>query len=240
MDNKEHASATSAGNKLNLRQYKADIIYIAFLTTCLIMFPFGVIFYIWGRMNLMIHFLILITFALLPLIAILFFVGIVRFLIKNTRKKKILIFIEMLIPVLFFIVFFFPPDKKLNLYDSGHPFLCGYRDRIRSRLDIKAVREWMKTYSENYTDNEDNQSKNGYIPYNKLPDCLKPIRYGGAFIFGIQPDGNPIIQQNCGATFTHWGLTIGMEDMPFPDSQYFEEHGLFWMPVAPGIYVEMD
>jgi len=240
MDDNKNNVTNSLENKSNLKTYKGDIYFIAILIVLTILFPFGVIFYIWGRLNLMIHFLILASFALDLLMLLLCLTGIVRFLKKNIWKKKIVTFLELCLPALFIISYFLPFRMYLNLYDSNHPFLCGYRDRIRSRLDIKEVREWMETYNANYTTKNKNEFIDEYIPPDKLPDCLKPIRYGGVFKYFSDIFGNQKIIQFCGASMTHWRLVIGMEDMPFPDSEFYEEHGIFWLPVAPGVYVDMD
>jgi hypothetical protein len=235
-ENQENINTSTGENKFNLKPYKGDIYLIVALIILIILFPFGVIFYIWGRLNLIIHYLLLISVTFLPLMLIFFFIGIFRLLRKNTRKKKVLIFIEICLSIISFIPF----DIHLNLYDSSHPFLCGYRDRIRSRLDIKTVREWMNTYSENYSSQNNNEYIDEYIRPEKLPDCLKPIQFGGVFTLKKDPEGYLSINQGCGATFCHWGLTIGMEDMPYPDAEFYKEHGLIWLPIAPGIYVDMD
>lgn len=238
-ENQGNLEAATGEKKFNYKQYKRDIYFIAALIILVILFPFGVLPYFWGRMNLMIHPIVLISFPIWLLMLILFVGGIFRLFRKNTGKKKFFIFIEICLSAMFFIPFFIPLDMRPNFYDSSHPFLCGYRDRIRNGLDIKAVREWMISYKENYSD-PNNRLENGNISPDKMPECLKPIRFGGALTIGINRDGNPIIYQFCGATFTSWRLFIGMEDMPFPDSEFYKEHALLWLPVAPGIYVEMD
>ena len=55
MDNKENNIINTTENQVSPKSYKREIYYIAFLVILTILFPFGVLFYVWGRMNLMIH-----------------------------------------------------------------------------------------------------------------------------------------------------------------------------------------
>jgi len=239
MDKKGNSITDSIENQASLKNYKRDIFFIIIIIILTILFPFQGIYYLWGRFNLMLHLLVIGIFPIMILILIFTFASLIKLIKKNIRTNHFLIFIEICLTTIFIISLSLPLDKKLNLYES-HPFLCGYRDRIRSRLDIQAVREWMKTYSENYTDESKNEFMDEYISPDKIPDCLKPIRYGGVFTFSKLPEGYLSINQGCGGGFIHWGVTIGMEDMPFPDSQFYNEHGILWLPIAPGVYVEMD
>ena len=239
MDNKENRVTDFIENQANLKNYKRDIFFIIIIILLTILFPFQVIYYLWGRFNLMLHLLVIGIFPIMILILIFTFASLIKLITKNIRKNHFLIFIEICLTAIFIIALSLPLYKILNLYES-HPFLCGYRDRIRNKIDIETVREWMKTYSENFTAENNNEFIDEYLSPDKIPDCLKPIRHDGVFTFSKFPEGYLRIYQGCGGGFIHWGVTIGMEDIPFPDSQFYNEHGILWLPVAPGVYVDMD
>lgn len=153
---------------------------------------------------------------------------------KNTHKKKVLLFIEICLLIFFCISYFLPHVLKLNFYDSSNPFLCGYRDRIRSKLNIKETQNWLKTQFQKYNKDEFYKKTN---LHDNVPDCLKPLHSDGSFAFGGDDNDNPTIEQICGATFLDWGLIIEMEDMPFPHAEELKKRGGFWLSVAPGVYV---
>ena len=221
--------------KFDLNDDKWDIFLIAVFIILIIFFPFGVLPYFWGRMNFLLHIIVLMLFVLIPSMFLFFIINIFRLFRKSTWKKKGLILIEIFLSAFFIISLFLPNVLKFNLYDSSNPFLCGYRDRIRNKIDIKETQNWLKTEFEKYN-NDEEFYKNNNLREN-LPDCLKPLRSDGSFSFRNDDYGRPAIEQICGATFLDWGLIIEMEDMPFPDAEFFKNDGGFWLTVAPGVYV---
>ena len=83
MDNEENSMMDSPENKSFLKTYQGDIYFIIILIILTILFPFEVIYYLWGRLNLMLHLLVLGIFPVMIIILIFIFASLVK-LIKKT------------------------------------------------------------------------------------------------------------------------------------------------------------
>jgi len=164
-----------------------------------------------------------------------FFASIVRLISgwrRYTWKKKSLIITEIGIPVLFvalFIIFFFIPIES-DLPHPGKAFTYGLRDRIRSKADIPAIRDWLKTL-----DKEDYDEHGDSLHPDKWPKSLTAVK-PGAVLLSADKNGNPQISIAWGGGFFHWGVSIGMEDMEIPPSDFRKSAGC-WLLVEPGVYV---
>lgn len=108
--------------------------------------------------------------------------------------------------------------------------LYGIRDRVRSKVDIPAIKNWLKTL-----DKEDYTPGHNYLTADELPEPLKWMSFG---YVGLSEDkkGNPFVDISGGGGFFHWGATIGMEDMVISESDLDSRYHS-WLLVEPGFYV---
>ena len=229
-DNIETAKTEERKHRINWNKWDTFFLVLPIIFTILV--PLQGLPYLCGRLN---YHMGLVICMLYPAIGIFiiccFFAGIVRLLAnwtKNTWKKKIIHVVEISIPIVFIvlsIVLFFTPVESY-LWPPGNAFTYGFRDRIKSKADIPAIRDWLKTLNkEDYDD---------YLPYNRLPESLKVLNPFGAAL-SADKNGNPLVRITWGAHGFHWGLTIGMEDMKIPASDLRRYEG--WLLVEPGVYV---
>ena len=79
---------------------------------------------------------VLIFTACLAVIFICFLASIVKFIRKNSLKRRILAFIEICLPVLFVLLFFVQIRYKFDFWGRVDPYSRGYSDRIKSQIDI--------------------------------------------------------------------------------------------------------
>jgi len=212
-----------------------DVIFIVLPIVLTILFPLGGVFYLCGRFYPDLIFLSACMFYPIVggFIIFCFFAGIVR-LSRNwrshTRKGKRILVAETAFPIMFIILFLvslFIPIKS-NFWGFGSKaFAHGFRERIRSKVDIEATREWLKTVRrEDYSD---------YFDYNKLPESLKIFNPAGAALLEDE-NGNPNIRVNLGGALMEWGIVIGMKDMKISSSA-FRHYGTYNLPLEPGVYV---
>jgi hypothetical protein len=151
------------------------------------------------------------------------------------HKKSIIIHvIEVIIPIFFVVLFiapFFIPNES-KLWSLDRSFNHGFRDRIRSKADIPAIRDWIKTLNK--------KTEKGFevdIPYEEWPESLRALRPDFSPVhLGADKNGNPQIRITWGAAIFHWGVIIGMEDMEIAPSD-FKSWAEDWLLVEPGVYV---
>lgn len=236
MENQENIETSLTPRKnLNPNQYKWDYYLIAIPIICIILFPLGVLFYFYGRFNLHPALIIMGIYPLILLMLGLILLNVVRLLIKKTWKKKFLIIIETCLPVLFILLFYF--IFRLGLWGSKDPFLCGYRDQIKSKIDIEEVQSWLKTISEEYFTANKNWVSLEDIPADKLPESLKKYSHRNYIKLKKDEFGNPVIEGFTGGAFFHWGFIIGLPDLIYSEDHMWEEFGMCLMLVQPGFYV---
>ncbi|UCC99144.1 MAG: hypothetical protein JSW66_04505 [Phycisphaerales bacterium] len=101
---------------------------------------------------------------------------------------------------------------------------------MRSRADIPAIREWLKTL-----DRTDYVPRRDYYSPDTLPEPLKGVSLGVIFL-SADRSGKPTVNFFAGGGFNHWGATIGLEDMVIPES-YLGFRYDAWLLVEPGVYV---
>ena len=238
MENQEK-SETSFTPRKNLipNQYKWDYYLIAIPVIGIILFPLGVLFYFFGRFNLHPALMIMGIYPLILLMLGLFLLNVIRLFRSNPWKKKFLIIIETCLPVLFILLFYF--IFRLGLWGSKDPFLCGYRDQIKSKIDIEEAQSWLKTISEEYFTADKGWTNLENIPDEKCPEYLKKRLHSVYSPLGKDEFGNPIIEGGGGGGFFHWGFVIGLPDLIYSKDQInkLEEYDRIWMYVQPGFYV---
>lgn len=231
--NIEPAGETNPGRNWN----GWDVFFMLVPILCIILLPLGplgVLDYLRGRRFIFLFDLLdkFILYSLICFLNIFFiFYGFVRLSVswKNyTRKKRFLIGVEIGIPIIFItllIVSLCVPVKSVFWPDSP-PFLCGFRDWVKSNADISAVRNWVKTL-----DKEELSYYSQYSHYDELPEFVKEI--GGDVGFSKDSNGNPRASFLYGGGFFHWGVEIWAEDMKIPPSDYVSKR----MYVEPGVYI---
>ena len=253
MENQEK-SETSFVPRKNLipNQYKWDYCLIAIPVICIILFPLGVLFYFCGRINFNQALIIMGIYPfVLLLMPVLFLINVVRLTInvvrllrKNTWKKIFLTFIGMFLPVLFVFLFLAPFYFKFNfsLWGSKDPFLFGFRDLIKNKIDVEKTQSWLKTISEEYFTADQGWINLENIPDKECPEYLKK-RLHSVYIYNpLREDefGNPIIMEiTGGGGFFHWGYVIGLPDLIYSEDQINEKrkYGEELLLVQPGFYV---
>jgi len=238
---KNETSFTPRKNLIS-NQYKWDYYFIAIPVICIILFPLGVLFYFCGRINFNQALIIMGIYPfVLLLMPVLFLINVVRLLRKNPWKKKFLIIIEICLPVLFVLLFmisFF--IYKFNLWGSKDPFLCGYRDQIKSKIDIEEAQSWLKTISEEYFTADQGWISLENIPDTECPEYLKKRLHSVYSPLRKDEFGNPVIEGFTGVGFFHWGFVIGLPELAYSKDQINrleENFDGFWMFVQPGFYV---
>jgi len=240
MDTKEKIETAGTGEKKTTIDWnKQEMVFIVLSILCVVLGPLGGLMYLSGRFS---PSLTGYAFMLYPVTGIFivycFFSSIVRLFKdwkKHSTKKKLIIVAEISIPIvsmlLFITLFFIPNESHLSFYDK--PLLYGCRDRIKSKADIEAIRDWMRTL-----DKDDYNSSSHYnsIPPSKQPKSLKVLKHGAVHVLADE-NGNPKVRSGWGGgLFGHWGYEIGMADMEIPPSD-FSHDGEYRLPVEPGVYV---
>jgi hypothetical protein len=151
---------------------------------------------------------------------------------KHTAKKKLFIVAEIVPPSAFIallVASFFMAVEGMAFFKD--PLMFGLRDRVRSKTDIPAVRDWLKTLSK-----EDYNHYGGRVAPNGCPKSLKVLNPNRPHV-STDENGNPKVRLMWGSGFLgHWGVVIGMEDMKFPPSR-FSQYREYRLPVEPGVYL---
>ncbi|MBN2590909.1 MAG: hypothetical protein JXA96_13675 [Sedimentisphaerales bacterium] len=228
MDNKENSTNEShSTNPLRFYIDNWDIFCFVVTIILIILFSSGLASYLCGRFNIHlagVYFLSL--FGTLGTFLIFFLVNIVRIFRKNILKKRLLILFEICLPIIFFLSFFL----FSFIWDSKDPFLCGHRDQVLKRINIKEAQAWLKTI----IDEEGKFKKE--ISHDDIPEFLKKAGYYRIY---IDEFGNPMIYSGYGGGFFHWGSVIGTEDMVYTESQIKEKskHDEEVLLSQPGFYV---
>jgi len=212
-----------------------DVIFIVLPMICIVFVPLGGLFYLCGRLNYHIGMVVFMAYPVIGVFIIYCFIaGILRLLrYLGKRNRTIIIHVaEIIIPIVFVVLFiipFFIPIES-GLWPPGKAFTYGFRDRIRSKADIEAIRDWLRAINK-----EDYNDFGVRLHRDKWPKSLKALSPGTVHLSTDNND-NPQVRITWGAAMFHWGLTIGMEDMEIPASdlnRWYES----WLLVEPGVYV---
>ena len=236
MDTKENIEPAETAEKKPRSNWKeSKLIFLVLPIILTILVPCGGVAYLCGRLN---YHLILICVFFYPIvfgfIIYCFFVGTVR-LFRDWKKVhkhgKFLIFAQFCIPIMFvvfFVIPFFIPIESV-LLSPAEVYNYGLRGRIKSKADIKAIRDWMRTL-----DKEDYEDFSVRLPRDEWPKSLKVLNPNSITLLADQ-NGNPKVRIVWGGGFFHWGVEIGMEDMENLPSYFgpLDE----WLLIEPGVYV---
>jgi hypothetical protein len=133
-----------------------------------------------------------------------------RLLVREGRKDRIKYFLITIFCFVVFIAFFRPTEQ----------FLKGFRDRVKSQLEVEAIRAW--------------------VPTIKLPpgEIFVPEPWP-AFIMKLQPPpshislgepGSNTIWLQWGGGFGYWGILIG------PESFKMSSSSETLLPYKAGVY----
>ena len=214
------------------------------LATFLILASKGGISYLSGRFNFPLDFFVFILFyptvmiiLLVPFVVIgasFIAIGSLRAFInwnRYTRKKRVIrttqIGISILLITLYFLALFIP----IQPYSPGYkPFTHGFRERMRSKADVEAIRDWLKRRAKR----EPIGDTVRYISYG-WPKSVKVLNPSYVNL-DLDENGNPKVRLHWGGPFGHGGVEIGMEDMEIHPSD-FSQFGEYRLPLEPGVYV---
>jgi len=235
MDKKENIeTAKTEERKPSLDWNKQYVIFFVLPIILIILVPLGGIFYLCGRMSWHIG-MVFFMFNLPAGVFIIycFFASIRLFggWRKHTWRKRILIVTEIVIPVVFIVLFiipFFIPIK--SAWPPSKAFTYGFRNRMKSKADIEAIRDWLGTL-----DKEDYDVHGNRLHPDKWPKSLKALKPVAVSLLADK-NGNPQVRLMWGAAIFHWGFVVGMEDMEIPPS-HFNQRDEYWLLVEPGVYV---
>ena len=237
MDKKEDILASQTKErKSSLSWNKEILIFIVLPIILIILVPLGGLPYLCGRLNIHMVLVVLMAYPAIGFFIIFcFFAGIIGLLRDFGKQNRVIIthVAEIIIPIVFvemFIIPFFIPNK-LKSWCPDWSFIHGFRDRIRSKADIPAIRDWLKTL-----DKEDYMEHSIEIYRDEWPESLKVLNDGNHVVIWADRNGNPQLKLTWGAAIFHWGVTIGMENMEMAPSD-FEPWAESWLLVEPGVYV---
>jgi hypothetical protein len=241
MDNKEDIKKTETEEKRIKPVWNKQVVIFLVLPIILtILFPLGGLNYLCGRFSpyaITMFNVYLLCLGSICFIIFCFIVGIVKLLRsceKNNKKKKLIITAEIVIPVVFVVLLiaplFIPIESDLNLF-WFKCFVYGFRDRVKSKADVEAIRDWMRTF-----DKEDYDEFFDPLHRNRWPESFKALKTGRVGLLADEK-GDPKVRFFWGSGFMgHWYVDIGMEDMEIPQSE-IDEWFDFWLLVEPGVYV---
>ena len=235
MDKKENIETAQEMERKPGRNWKESyVIFIVLPILLTMLVPLGGIFYIYGRLSWHIG-MVVFMFNLPAGVFIIyrFFASIRLFggWRKHTERKRILIITEVGIPVVFIVLFiipFFIPIK--SAWPPCKAFTYGFRNRMKSKADIEAIRDWLGTL-----DKEDYDVQSNRLQPDKWPKSLKVLNPKSITLLADK-NGNPQVRMMWGAAIFHWGFVVGMEDMVIPPSD-FNQWDEYWLLVEPGVYV---
>ena len=231
-----HQSQQSKEKTASLDWNKWDVILLVVPTVCIFLVPCGGLFYLCGGLSpYLIYFLVCPTYPMIGLFIIYCLVaGIVRLFRdwrKTTRRKKVALFAEIIIPLVsiaLFVASFFVPDDSDIRWPPYKSFAYGFGDRVRSKADIAAIRDLLRTFG------KQDQPGNTRIPYDDWPKSLKALN-PNLVLLSTDKNGTTYIRLLWGGGFQHWGMVIGMENMDIPPSD--SEYRLL---LEPGVYVWVE
>lgn len=243
-------SSQTQETKFRLDWNKKDVVFFsilapfAFLAALLILAPTGAVDYLSGRLNVPLNdivFLMLFFPGTMLIFSFLLIIPGLPWTIilavrsrsdwrKYTRRKILIRSTQIMISVFVMTVFVLAGFESIEPYSPTYkPFTSGFADRMRSKADVGAIRDWLKTLTkEEFTGETANRS---FGPYPKAVAALKP-RYVN---LDLDDNGNPKVRITWGGGFGHWGIEIGMPDMMIPSSDP-RQFGEYRIPIQPGMY----
>lgn len=144
-----------------------------------------------------------------------------------------------------------------DLWPPGYVTFChGFKRYVQANADLGAIRGWLNTLDPNTCTGEDIDLYNGSVGKVRWPNTMAwpsaLTRFDPHYVQLMKADaGRPKIRLTWGGALGHWGVEIGPEDMPIPETveRTREEYGppdhrqVFYtpdeyrLPLAPGAYV---
>jgi hypothetical protein len=212
---------------------RSFVVFVVLPIIFIVLIPLGGLLYLCGRLSLHAGLVMCMLYPATGIFIIFCFVtGIARLTRGWRGDMKILFITQVGLPILFVILSFIgsPILIKSRLWPDATPFTYGFRDRIKSKADIPAIRAWLRTLAKS-----DYYEAINRLPPSQWPESLRAIK-PGVVMLEADDNGNPRVRIIWGGGFFHWGVTIGLEDMKIPPSK-LDEHYETWLLVEPGVYV---
>ncbi len=214
---------------------ESDVVFLLLPLVLTVFVPTGALLYVFGRLSWHAGLLGLFHLAAIGFIFFCFVASAVRLLLgwrRYTGKRKLLGIAGIAIPIVFgmLCVIGSPVLTKSRMWPDATPFTYGFRDRIRSKADIPALRAWLRTFNKSAYEEPGDR-----VPPDQWPESLKALKPPWRVFLEPDKKGNPQIRIVWGGAIFHWGLTIGTEDMEIPPSQLDEFEA--WLLLEPGVYV---
>ena len=228
------------------------IIFLVLPVIFTFLVPLGWVFYLHGKFSPYAgsRALVVILFATAPIFVVwCLLTRIVRIFdvqVRNNRKGKIVIGTEIGVSTVFlalFIIAVFTPIE-LGSCPSGYVgFLHGFRDRVRGKADVAAIRDWLGTLDKedctrrSFSLISDSGSSGRQWPDSiDWPESVKVFK--PRFVqFPVDDNDNLKVRLCWGTGMTRsWGVEIGPEDMEIPPSD-LSRYGEHRLPLERGAYV---
>lgn len=229
---------------------KWDAALLVIIIVFVILVPAGGFFYLCGRFSPYLTFLV-VWFVYPGIVAclVLFIVASTRRLLLDwkrcTRRKRLITIVQIGIPIVFiasFVISVTTPIETCLAQPGYKPYTYGFRERIRSKADIDAIQDWLRTLSREDCTGENIDILSDSFPFkSRWPDSIDWPKSLKAFNphyvkVGLDENGNPKVRLTWGGALAHWGVEIGMEDMEIPPSD-FSRWGEYRLPLERGVYV---
>lgn len=235
MDIKDNTEATQVREtKARIVPKISVVVFVVLPIMLILLVPLGGLLYLFGRLSLHVGLVMCMLYPATGLFIVFCFVaGMVRLTRGWRGDMKILLFTQICAPLVFVVlcVIGSPLLTKSWLWPDATPVTYGFRDRIRSKADIPAIRAWLRTF-----DKSAYQEPGDRVPVDQWPESLKALKPPWRVFLEPDKKGNPQIRIVWGGAIFHWGLTIGLENMEIPPSRLDDEFEA-WLLLEPGVYV---
>ena len=239
MVKQENTDLSSVNEKQPISNWSGwDKFLIVTMVLLFLLLPCGGLFYLFGRYSPYLKISMIIIFPVIGVfILVCLLASIVRLFCgwkKYAQKKKLLLVTEICLLIVFIVPLVIPfvPENSVMYWSNYVSFTYGFRERMRSRINVEDVRDWLRT--QNSEDFFSYYSE--LLPPGILPEFLEILKARGISL-SADENGNSRIRMDWGSgVLRSWGIVIGMEDMEVPPSQ-IELYGIYILPLEPGVYV---
>ncbi|MCJ7508139.1 MAG: hypothetical protein MUO85_05335, partial [candidate division Zixibacteria bacterium] len=157
---------------------------------------------------------------------------------EQTAKSRLENAAEIGIPLVFIVsllVSFFISVKGMTIFDK--PFMYGLQTRMKSKADVEAIRDWLKSLGDEDYDRSDHSYNDFSRSRAEWPEPLRALKPGKVFL-SADENGNAKVRLMWGSSPIegHWGVEIGVENMEIPPSD-LSQYGEYRLSLEPGAYV---
>jgi len=157
---------------------------------------------------------------------------------EGNAKSQLTNVAEIGIPLVFImllIISFFISVKGMLVFDK--PFMYGLQTRMKSKVDVEAIRAWLQSLGDEDYDGSDHTDNRYLRNRSEWPEPLRELKPSRIFL-SADENGNAKVRLWWGSSPIegHWGVEIGAENMEIPSSD-FSMYGEYRLPVEPGVYV---